>query len=100
MGNLDSSLGTSARIEFSVSLTLDQNIFNYLSDTTLALQTAASAEQSSTQQGQTSSAGSGGSSTTTNSSSTNGQQAPQVKSSEKLITSFHILHPEVQGAAG
>ncbi|MCX6719851.1 MAG: hypothetical protein NTV36_01975 [Candidatus Staskawiczbacteria bacterium] len=35
IGNLSSSLGTSARIDFSMSLTLDQSIFSYLSDMAL-----------------------------------------------------------------
>jgi len=96
VGSLSSSLGASARIEFNITLTLDQNIFSYLSDMTSIMQTMTPAGQSLTQQGQTSSAGSGGSSAATN-LSTNSQQTSQTKSSEKLITSFHILHPEVQG---
>ena len=38
VGNLNSSLGDNAKIEFNVSITLSQDIFNYLSDMTAVLQ--------------------------------------------------------------
>ena len=89
IGNLNSSLGASARVAFNINLSLDKNIFSYLSDMTSISETTTPSEQLLIQQGQT--------------VPPNGQQNPQspgvTPSSEKLITSFHLLlNPEIIGA--
>jgi len=84
---------------------LNQNIFSYLSSIPSILQTATPSEQSLVQQGQipTESRGSSTVVGTTPAGQitppTNGQQPPGgTSSSEKLITSFHLLlNPEIIG---
>lgn len=106
-GTLNSSLGESARIGFNINLALDQNIFSYLSDITPILQTTPPG-QLLVQQGQTppnslpAQAGPPAQAGTTTNPSTSSQQVSQsprgTPSSEKLITSFHLLlNPEVAG---
>ena len=85
IGTLNSTLGTSARVGFNISLTLDDNIFNYISSKALISQTTSPSEQQLVQQG------------------ANEQQNPETQqgaqSIEKLITSFHLLlNPEVIGS--
>jgi len=100
VGTLNSSLGDSARIEFNVDLALDQGIFSYLADMTPISETTTSLEQSVTQGNQNNS---GNQATVPNSGATTNQpaatqQTPPVKSSQKFITSFHLLlSPEVIG---
>lgn len=100
LGNLNSSLGQFARVEFSMNLTLDQSIFSYL--TTPLISTTTPSGQASSQAGQTASSASSSSSSSSSSSATSsvasGQQVGSILSSEKLITSFHLLlNPEVIG---
>ena len=86
MGALSTSLSATAKIQFNTNLTLDQKIFSYLSDITPTSVTTAPADQTPTKQTQSAAA------------PAKGQQATQAQSSEKLITSFHLLlTPEVIG---
>lgn len=79
VGALNSALGDSSRVQFSMNLVLDQNIFSYISKTVLAI---ASAEQPLPKEEPVLTAGATG----------------QTPSNEKLITSFHLLlTPEVIG---
>jgi hypothetical protein len=105
IGTLNSSLGESARAEFNIDLVLDKSIFNYLSVQPSAAQASTQSVQTPVQQSQAAPAGQ---TTPSNSqpaqagtvavSPTNAQQTPQTKSSEKLITAFHLLlNPEVIG---
>jgi hypothetical protein len=92
LGTLDSLLGKSARVKFDMNLTLDQNIFSYISDMTPILQTVSPSTQAIVQQTQMPPANN-----TTAAPSTGSQQVG-TKSSEKLITSFHLLlTPDVAG---
>jgi len=76
---LNSVLGASARMNFTINLMLDQNIFSYLSNTSSILKIIPPSEQ-------------GGVTPPT------GEQPEVTLSSEKLITSFHfLLNPEVVG---
>ncbi len=103
IGTLNSSLGGVARTEFAINLVLDQNIFGYISGESSIIQTTTPSEQSATQQGQNASTGAN----TSSANPVNVKTVPVVqqvsqpqttKSSEKLITSFHLLlHPEVIG---
>jgi len=86
IGTLSSSLGESARVEFNINLALNQNIFSYLSTMPSISETASPSGESLIQQGQAAPEGQ-----TT-------QPPAGTESSEKLITSFHILlNPEVAG---
>jgi len=86
VGTLNSLLGDSARVNFNLNLTLDQNIFSYLDGELATLKPAALTEQPAEQQ---TTAGS------TASTQTGGEQAeqaaPAVLSVEKSITSFRFL---------
>jgi len=110
VGNLNSSLGDSAKIQFNVSITLNPSIFNYLSDMTPILEASAAPAQPqvpTTSGAPTTSktpatnpaapatqSGAGAAATTPAS----GQQSVAALSQEKLITSFHfLLKPEVIG---
>jgi hypothetical protein len=85
VGNLSSSLGDSARVEFNINLTLNQNIFNYISSEKPIVAATISPDQSAVQQSQTA-------------QPANEQQGSPTQSMEKLITSFHLLLiPEVVG---
>jgi len=81
MGTLNSSLRETARIDFSTNLALNQNIFSYLSGLPSISETTTPSEQPLVQGEQLS------------------PQSPgAVLSSEKMITSFHLLlSPEVVG---
>jgi hypothetical protein len=115
IGTLNSSQGQSTRINFNISLVLDQSIFEYLSSVSGA---SASLQQSLTgqdqtipaglmglvgQTNQTGQTGTPGQTGVTGQTGATGQaaQAGQTggaPSSEKLITAFHILlNPEVIG---
>jgi len=112
IGNLSSSLGTSSRIKLNINLVLNQDIFSYLSSALSVSENVAPAGQSlsvtGTQGGQTTQAVPGATPTPTpnnlpaNQATTVQQPSPSpavAKSSEKLITSFHLLlNPEVVGA--
>lgn len=99
IGTLNTSSGNSARTEFNIALALGQDIFNYIANVSPASQTSApSAQPSPTTQ--TTPVGSQGASTVPATTPASGQQSliPHNKSSEKLITSFHLLlNPEVIG---
>ena len=74
VGSINSSLGDSARVEFSFNLVLDPKIFNYTSVLTPIIETTTASNQSPIN-----------------------NLAGQVKS-QNLITSFHLLiNPEVIG---
>lgn len=101
IGTLNSSVGDSAKINFSMSLALDQGIFNYISNVSSIVETTTPSGQSPLQQNPIAPAGPGGNPATAI-PSTGGQQFSQpsggAPSSEKLITSFHfLLNPEVAG---
>ncbi len=81
IGTLNSSLGGSAKVEFNMNLVLDKNIFSYLSSIPPISETTSPTEQPL--------------------QPANEQETPPPEgtgSSEKLITSFHLLlNPEVIG---
>lgn len=81
IGTLKSSLGTSGRIQFDTSLVLNKDIFTYLSDMRSILEESnVTVEETPAEE-------------------TESQEETGVKSSEKLITSFHILlSPEIIGS--
>jgi len=110
VGTLNSSIGSSARIEFNINLVLDQKIFAYLANALTVPTATAAPTQASTQPASATTAGGNASATTASTASTpNSQTATTVpsatvsastakQSSEKLITSFHLLlSPEVAG---
>ena len=117
VGSINSSLGKSARTAFAIDLSLDQNIFSYLSNQPATTDIITPSGQLPAQQGQTTTSGTGTTQTTTTGttqtatagsgsttassggSATSGQQTPAgVPSNENLITSFHfLLTPEVVG---
>ena len=90
VGNLNSSLGDNAKVEFNVSIILSQNIFNYLSDMTAVLQPPSAPAQlvpsipgipvnpGTAQNG-------------------NVQQLTATQSNQKLITVFDFAKPAVSG---
>ena len=90
VGNLNSSLGDNAKVEFNVSITLSQDIFNYLSDMTAILQPpAAPAQLVPTIPG-----------IPVNPGTTppgNVQQLTPTQSQQKLITAFDLSKPPVSG---
>ena len=98
---LNSSLGDNTRIEFSINLSLDQNIFSYLSDMSAVLQTTTALTQPTVQPGQTTSTTPATPTTPANNSPTpaqTGTATAQPTTGQKLITSFHLLlNPEVIG---
>jgi len=78
IGTLNSLLGESTRVEFNIDLALDKNIFSYLSSLPSAVEVVPPPEEPPV--------------------IIDGQEVPQTKSSEKLITSFHLLlDPEIIG---
>ncbi|MCX6722703.1 MAG: DUF5018 domain-containing protein, partial [Candidatus Staskawiczbacteria bacterium] len=80
IGNLNSSLGESARVNFNTNLTLDKNIFSYLSSLPSIVETTSPSDG------------------TIITPPIDEQQNPQTGSTEKLITFFHLLlNPEVSG---
>ena len=105
IGTINSSLGESARTEFNMDLVLDQSIFNYISIASIAPVNAGTIINQTNQNnlppiGQTTSVTTQGATTNPPAS---GQQpsvnTTQVASSQKLITSFHLLlTPEVVGS--
>ena len=113
VGTLNSSLGSSAKIEFNINLALDQSIFSYLYNAPPVQEAVAISDQLPIQPNQTNptnqtapivqTAPTGNSplpppTVAVVTPLTNGQQTPQAKSSEKLMISFHILlNPEVVG---
>lgn len=89
---LNSSLGSSARTDFNISLALEQNIFSYLSIVDLLGTTTPSNQQNQTDIEDQNNPDN-------NTDITGENQSSENKSNEKLITSFHfILDPEVVGA--
>jgi hypothetical protein len=81
---LNSSSGESSRISFGLNLALDKNIFDYFSEMAAVLSGSNLLEQLSEQQNKI--------------IPVEGQQIIQTPSSEKFLTSFHILlTPEVIG---
>jgi len=97
IGTLNSSLGESSRVGFNINLVLDQSIFNYLSNSPSLIATTTPSNQSPIQPGQAA---------TSSAAPVNGvvvtqpavQPVAPTKSSEHLITSFHLLlTPEVAG---
>jgi len=108
---LNSSLGASARISFNINLILDQRIFDYISDASVASEADASSNQSPDQEGQATAPDQTAladqenpqtppenENAETQNSPDQEQQVATEKSSEKLITFFHIpLNPEVIG---
>jgi hypothetical protein len=98
IGTLSSTLGESARIEFSVDITLDQNIFNYLSSLPPILENVTPSEQSLLPTGVPA-----GQTTPTGQTIPANQQVSQPQggalSSEKQIISFDfLLNPKIIGA--
>jgi hypothetical protein len=88
IGTLNSSLGQAARTEFNIGLVLDQSIFNYLPSMSLIPAATASGQPTGTPASQTTPASSQGPA----------GSPPATVSSEKLMTSFHLLlNPEVVG---
>ncbi|MGD0576766.1 MAG: DUF5018 domain-containing protein [Candidatus Staskawiczbacteria bacterium] len=113
VGNINSSLGDSAKIEFNVSITLDQSIFSYLSDMTPILEASVPSVQAQVQQAgivPAVPAASGtptATATPTPAPTTPANKTPAnnkitvsaTKSNEKLITAFDISQPvQAQGA--
>ena len=105
VGNVNTLLGEGAKVEFNTSLVLSQNVFNYLTEILLVPNTTTSPETSPTQQNQpapvtpTVPANNANPPATANASANaSAPTTPEVKSSENLITSFHLLlNPEVVG---
>lgn len=114
IGTLNSSLGKFARVAFNIDLALDQNIFSYLSIAPSILEITMPSEQPPSPTGTPTDQTIPANDTTADTSSSQilqeqnlgeqgGQQLSQspegTPSSEKLITSFHLLlEPEVVGA--
>ncbi len=109
IASLNSSLGDSARTQFSINLVLSQDIFSYIS-VPQVLEPTTLPDQSSAQQGQTPEGQTVPENTAAPEDTAvledqpaiipqqNPQDQAQAKSSEKLITSFHLLlNPEVIG---
>ena len=89
IGTLNSSLGGYARVEFSMSITLNQDIFSYIANTP-----AIAPEEAPVQQPVTPAAVA----PATANPPAVVPQTPAVKSKEKSITSFHfILNHDVAG---
>jgi hypothetical protein len=96
IGTLNSSSSKSAKVNFNINLSLDKAIFDYIAQTASASQTI-SADQQNDQQNPPDQTG-------ISENTATGEQTPvadgATKSSEKLITSFHLLlNPEVIGVA-
>ncbi len=92
---LNSSLGASARIGFNINLILDQNIFSYIASIDPILEASASLV-ASTEENQAVSENNDGRIVEVQGETE--QQGVVLKSSGKLITSFHLLlSPEVIG---
>lgn len=105
---LNSSLGSATRVNFNINLVLDQTIFDYISDTVAASEQAAlsegAQESQNNEQNQTASENQGAAENNTEAgaeagnTATEGEENSAIKSSQKLITSFHLLsNPEVIG---
>jgi cobalamin biosynthesis Mg chelatase CobN len=102
IGTLNSTLGQSSKTQFNINFSLNQNIFSYIKTVVPPPENSNPVEQLTAQQNQPSQTDQTQSTTpagSANANSTAGvSQASPTKSSEKLITSFHVLlTPEVQG---
>ena len=96
IGTLNSSLGESTRVSFNINLVLEKSIFDYIAVASTVPENAILESQTVNPGVQPAPVNSTG--TTGAGTALNEQQNTATKSSEKLITSFHILSvPEVVG---
>jgi len=106
IGTLSSTVGSSARAEFNLNVVLNQSILNYLSDSTLAAASAASTPNSTPVPPATATSAPATGSATPETTQPGQAITPPAAatnppvtapSSEKLITSFHLVNPSVAG---
>lgn len=97
INSLSSNIGDSGRIKFDIDLSMDKKIFSYLYKPTPVLETETPLNQEAAQNQEESQENSSSTSSTVNQENNQPDQN-EVKSSQKLITSFHLLtDPEVIG---